>query len=82
MAPGACASPAAGAAGLAAAAAAPTAAAAPPPRRSKLLLLIIDGVGDVTVPAFGDRTPLQVAHTPNLDAVAGAVACSIGYLSK
>ncbi|KAI8467172.1 MAG: 2,3-bisphosphoglycerate-independent phosphoglycerate mutase-domain-containing protein [Monoraphidium minutum] len=40
------------------------------PRPAKLLLLIIDGVGDVSIPAFGDRTPLQVAHTPNLDAVA------------
>jgi hypothetical protein len=40
--------------------------------RAKVLLLIIDGVGDVTIPAFGDRTPLQVAHTPNLDAIAGA----------
>jgi 2,3-bisphosphoglycerate-independent phosphoglycerate mutase len=40
--------------------------------REKLLLLIIDGAGDVTIPAFGDRTPLQVAHTPNLDALAGA----------
>lgn len=45
------------------------------PRRAppgKVLLLIIDGVGDVSIPAFGDRTPLQVAHTPNLDAIAGA----------
>ena len=40
--------------------------------REKVLLLIIDGVGDVTIPAFGDRTPLQVAHTPNLAAIAGA----------
>jgi hypothetical protein len=41
------------------------------PPRQGLLLIIIDGVGDVSVPAFGDRTPLQVAHTPNLDAIAG-----------
>lgn len=41
----------------------------------KLILVLIDGVGDVTIPAFGDRTPLQVAHTPNLDCVAGAVYC-------
>jgi hypothetical protein len=38
---------------------------------AKVVLIIIDGVGDVTIPAFGDNTPLQVAHTPNLDAVAG-----------
>ena len=40
----------------------------------RVVLVLIDGVGDVTIPAFGDRTPLQVAHTPNLDAVAGARA--------
>lgn len=39
----------------------------------KVVLVIIDGVGDVTIPAFGDRTPLQVAHTPNLDCIAGAL---------
>jgi 2,3-bisphosphoglycerate-independent phosphoglycerate mutase len=38
---------------------------------SKALLLIVDGIGDVTIPALGDRTPLQVAHTPFLDALAG-----------
>jgi hypothetical protein len=42
--------------------------------QGKLLLLIIDGVGDVNIPGFGDRTPLQVAHTPNLDAIAGGSA--------
>jgi 2,3-bisphosphoglycerate-independent phosphoglycerate mutase len=40
----------------------------------KLVLVIIDGVGDVTIPAFGDMTPLQVAHTPNLDCIAGVRA--------
>lgn len=51
--------------------------AAPAPQQhtqkmpDKLVLVIIDGVGDVTIPAFGDRTPLQVAHTPNLDCLAG-----------
>ncbi|WIA32441.1 hypothetical protein OEZ86_003263 [Tetradesmus obliquus] len=38
----------------------------------KVILVIVDGVGDVTIPAFGDRTPLQVAHTPNLDCIAAA----------
>ena len=38
---------------------------------SKALLLIVDGIGDVSVPALGDRTPLQVADTPFLDALAG-----------
>jgi hypothetical protein len=44
--------------------------------KGKALLVIIDGIGDVTIPAFGDRTPLEVAHTPNLDAIAGALALS------
>eukprot|EP00882_Tetradesmus_deserticola_P028324 GHRQ01031551.1.p2 GENE.GHRQ01031551.1~~GHRQ01031551.1.p2 ORF type:complete len:136 (+),score=41.47 GHRQ01031551.1:192-599(+) len=41
----------------------------------KVILVLIDGVGDVSIPAFGDRTPLQVAHTPNLDCIAGALYC-------
>lgn len=41
-------------------------------QREKVLLLIVDGIGDVSIPAFGDRTPLQVAHTPVLDALASA----------
>jgi 2,3-bisphosphoglycerate-independent phosphoglycerate mutase len=41
---------------------------------SKALLLIVDGIGDVSVPALGDRTPLQVADTPFLDALAGGGA--------
>ncbi len=43
----------------------------PLPMPSKVLLLVVDGIGDVTIPALGDRTPLQVAHTPFLDALAG-----------
>ncbi len=36
-----------------------------------MVLLIVDGIGDVSVPEFGDRTPLEVAHVPHLDAIAG-----------
>jgi 2,3-bisphosphoglycerate-independent phosphoglycerate mutase len=43
---------------------------------SKVLLLLIDGVGDVTIPALGNRTPLEVAHTPFLDALAGEPAAA------
>jgi hypothetical protein len=35
------------------------------------VLVLVDGIGDVTIPAFGDKTPLQVAHTPNMDCIAG-----------
>mmetsp|Transcript_32653 Transcript_32653/g.82862 ORF Transcript_32653/g.82862 Transcript_32653/m.82862 type:complete len:503 (-) Transcript_32653:247-1755(-) len=38
----------------------------------KVLMLLVDGIGDVTLPAFGDRTPLEVAHVPFLDAIAAA----------
>lgn len=37
---------------------------------ARVLLLIVDGLGDVTVPQLGNRTPLQAASTPWLDAVA------------
>ena len=35
------------------------------------MLLLIDGLGDVSIRELGDRTPLQVAQTPFLDALAG-----------
>ncbi|MEW5299605.1 MAG: hypothetical protein WDW38_004353 [Sanguina aurantia] len=38
----------------------------------RIVLLIIDGLGDVTISDLGDRTPLEVAHTPCLDAIAAA----------
>ena len=41
------------------------------PVAEKVVLVIIDGIGDLTIPAFGDRTPLEVAHVPTLDAIAG-----------
>lgn len=40
--------------------------------RAKVLLLIIDGIGDVTIPALSNRTPLEVAHTPYMDSVAAS----------
>ena len=36
----------------------------------KCLLLILDGLGDRQYPELGQRTPLQAAHTPNLDRLA------------
>ena len=37
---------------------------------SKILYVILDGLGDEPHPDLGNRTPLQAAHTPNLDAMA------------
>ena len=37
----------------------------------KGILFIIDGLGDLPVPELGDRTPLEAAETPVLNALAG-----------
>ncbi len=36
----------------------------------KILLVLLDGLGDRSYQALGNRTPLQAAHTPNLDRLA------------
>jgi len=40
------------------------------PNQSKLALVVYDGVGDIATESTGFRTPLEVAKTPNLDALA------------
>jgi len=35
---------------------------------SKVILLILDGLGDRPIKELGNKTPLEAAHTPNLDA--------------
>ncbi|PAB60202.1 2,3-bisphosphoglycerate-independent phosphoglycerate mutase [Anaeromicrobium sediminis] len=37
---------------------------------STIVLLVMDGVGDIRNKEFGNRTPLEYAHTPNLDKLA------------
>ncbi|XP_075514964.1 uncharacterized protein LOC142549741 [Primulina tabacum] len=41
------------------------------PKR-RVAFVLIDGLGDVSLPSLGYRTPLQAAHVPNLDAIASA----------
>lgn len=41
------------------------------PKR-RVAFVLIDGLGDVSLPRFGYRTPLQAANIPNLDAIASA----------
>ena len=46
----------------------------------RLAFVLIDGIGDVVVPNLGGKTPLQAAHVPVLDAIAGrhaAIACML-----
>ncbi|KAH0983279.1 hypothetical protein GBA52_010456 [Prunus armeniaca] len=42
------------------------------PKKKRVAFLLIDGVGDVSIPKFVFKTPLQVAKVPNLDAIASA----------
>ena len=41
-----------------------------------LAFVLIDGIGDVSIPELGNRTPLEAAHCPNLDAIAGSSSCT------
>ena len=43
----------------------------------KGLMIILDGLGDRPSPALGNRTPLQAAHTPFMDALAAAGSCGL-----
>lgn len=47
-----------------------------------ILYVILDGVGDRPVPKYGNRTPLEVAQTPNLDRLAARGAMGIAYTIK
>ena len=38
----------------------------------KVLLIIPDGLGDRPAPELDGKTPLEAAHTPNMDALADA----------
>jgi 2,3-bisphosphoglycerate-independent phosphoglycerate mutase len=39
--------------------------------KNKVAFVLIDGVGDVSIPSLGLKTPLEAAKTPVLDAIAG-----------
>lgn len=47
------------------------------PLQHKGLLIILDGLGDRAAPAFSGATPLEAAHTPQLDQLAGAGLCGL-----
>lgn len=43
----------------------------------KIIFIIIDGLGDESIPALGDKTPLEAAKTPNLDFLAKKGICGL-----
>ena len=40
--------------------------------KTRVAFVLIDGVGDVSLPRLGDKTPPEAAKIPNLDAIASA----------
>lgn len=46
--------------------------------RGKYILLIGDGMADYPLAELSGKTPLEVAHTPNMDRIA---ACGIGLVN-
>lgn len=43
----------------------------------KILLLILDGLSDLSIKELGDKTPLELAYTPNLDRMAEEGICGV-----
>lgn len=43
----------------------------------KILLVILDGLGDRPIKAFGGKTPLEAASTPNMDKMAANGVCGV-----
>ncbi len=48
----------------------------------KLLFVAIDGMGDLPIPALGNKTPLEAAETPNLDSLAKTGKTGLMYTVK
>ena len=48
--------------------------------QAKLALVVLDGVGDLALPAQGGMTPLEAAHTPHLDALVSQ-GCAQGRMT-
>ena len=47
-----------------------------------ILFVVLDGVGDRPTPGYGDKTPLEVALTPNLDKLSSKGSTGIVYTVK
>ena len=48
----------------------------------KLIFVAIDGMGDLPIKSLGNKTPLEVAETPNLDALAKTGKTGLMYSVK
>ncbi len=48
----------------------------------KLIYVAIDGMGDLPIKALGNKTPLEAAETPNMDALAKAGKTGLMYTVK
>ena len=49
----------------------------------KIVFIICDGMGDRPIPELGNKTPLEYARTPNMDALAASGVCgNINILGK
>ncbi|MFA5889512.1 MAG: alkaline phosphatase family protein [Actinomycetota bacterium] len=46
---------------------------------NKVIYVVLDGLGDDPLPQLGDKTPLEAAYTPNLDALAARGRNGIVY---
>ncbi|MEX2718029.1 MAG: alkaline phosphatase family protein [Candidatus Sigynarchaeum springense] len=49
----------------------------PRPSNYKIMLIILDGLADVPVDSLGNKTPLEYAEKPNLDALAKRGQCGM-----
>jgi len=49
---------------------------------SRCILILLDGLGDRSFSCLGGKTPLQAAHTPHLDALAGQGANGLFHADR
>ena len=45
----------------------------------KILYVVLDGLGDDKIPQLENKTPLEAAHTPNMDKLAEGGKCGLMY---
>ena len=50
--------------------------------RRKIVFVLIDGVGDVSIPSLGGKSPLEVSTCPVLDSIASAFVLRLLIIFK